>query len=70
MLRPRLRLATLALLIVVIALATALLVQQRRETALKLRVQALEEETARDRLIFGRLRPPSPAYPAIPQQSE
>jgi hypothetical protein len=54
--RVRYRFATLALLIVIIALATALLVQRRRETALMLRVQALEEELAVDRLIFGRLR--------------
>jgi len=39
-----LRLATLGLLIVIIALAVALVVQQRRETALKARIQAFAAE--------------------------
>jgi hypothetical protein len=40
--RFRLRLATLGLLIVIITLATALVVQQRRETDLRLRIHRLE----------------------------
>jgi hypothetical protein len=53
--RMRFRLGTLALLIVIIALATALLVQQRRETVLRARVQALEEEKDWARMSFHRI---------------
>ncbi len=54
------RMATLALLIVIVALATALFVQWRRERVLKAHVQVLEAETARnrrpiDRMIFDRI---------------
>jgi hypothetical protein len=42
--RFRLRLATLGLLIVIIALATALVVQWRRETDLRLQIQKLTIE--------------------------
>jgi hypothetical protein len=42
--RFRLRLATLGLLIVIIALATALVVSWRRETDLRLQVQKLANE--------------------------
>ena len=58
--RLQLRLATLALLIVIVALATALFVQWRRERVLKAHVQVLEAEIARnrkpiDRMIFDRI---------------
>ena len=59
--RFRLRLATLGLLIVIIALAVALVVQQRRETALNAHIQALEADSAvlqrvHERLIVTRQR--------------
>ena len=50
--RFRLRLATFGLLIVIIALAVALVVQQRRETALKARIQALEAEFDIERRVY------------------
>jgi hypothetical protein len=58
--RLRLRLATLALLIVIVALATALFVQWRREAVLKAQVQVLEAEIASnrrpiDQMILGRM---------------
>jgi hypothetical protein len=49
--RLRLGLATLVLLIAIVALATALFVQARRETAI---VKAHEQETARDRRLLER----------------
>jgi hypothetical protein len=57
--RLQLRLATLALLIVIVALATALFVQCRRERVLKAHVQFLEAVIAgnrgpRDRMILAR----------------
>jgi len=61
--RFRLRLATLGLLIAIIAMAVALVIQQRRERALTVRMQALEAENralvvekARDRSLFDRMR--------------
>jgi hypothetical protein len=53
--RLRFRLATLALLIVIIALATALLVQWRRERVLKVHVQFLEAVIARDQTPLDRM---------------
>jgi hypothetical protein len=52
--RFRLRLATLGLLIVIIALATALVVQWRRETDLRLQVQKLAIENDFLRAINAR----------------
>jgi hypothetical protein len=52
--RLRLRLSTLALFIVIIALATAQVIQWRREMALKARVQVLEAETARNLRLLDR----------------
>jgi hypothetical protein len=53
--RLQLRLATLALLIVIVALATALFVQWRRERVLKAQVQVLEAEIAGNRGPIGRM---------------
>jgi hypothetical protein len=53
--RLRFRLATLALLIVIIALATAIFTQWRREIDLLLHVRVLETESARDQRILERL---------------
>jgi hypothetical protein len=53
--RLRLRLSTLALLIVIIALATTLFVQWRRERALKAHVQFLEAVIVRDRTPIDRM---------------
>ena len=53
--RVRLRLGTLALLIVIIALVVALFVQQRRESVLHARLRAVEDETEWERLRFRRL---------------
>jgi hypothetical protein len=49
--RFRLRLATFGLLIVIIALAVALVVQQRREMALNARIQALDAELDLERRV-------------------
>lgn len=61
--RQRLRLATLALLIVIATLATALFVHRRRETALKSLARALvaenqvlATESARDRRVLERIQ--------------
>jgi hypothetical protein len=54
--RFRLRLATFGLLIVIIALAVALVVQQRREMVLKTRIQALEAEIDLERRVFKVVR--------------
>ena len=54
--RFRFRLATLGLLIVIIAMTVALVIQQRRERALAVRVQVLEAETARNQRILDRIQ--------------
>jgi hypothetical protein len=54
--RLQLRLGTLVLLILIIALAVALLVGRRRETALHARLQAVEEEKEWARASFHRLQ--------------
>jgi len=56
--RFRLRLATLGLLIVIIALATALVVQWRRETDLRLQVQKFANENDFLRAINARQQRP------------
>jgi hypothetical protein len=53
--RLQFRLGTLALLIVIIALATALVAQRRRETALQARMEAVQEESEAVRRISHRL---------------
>jgi hypothetical protein len=50
--RLQLRLGTVALLIIIIALAAALLVQWRRETVLNARMRVLESENARNLRIL------------------
>ena len=52
--RLQLRLSTLALLIVIIALAAAVLVQWRRETVQNARMRVLESENARNLRILDR----------------
>jgi hypothetical protein len=53
--RFRIRLATLGLLIVIVALATTLFVQWRRERVLKAHVQVLEAEIASNRRPIDRM---------------
>ncbi len=54
--RLQLRLSTVTLLVLIIALAAALFVQRRRELLLNARVQVLEAEVARNQRISFRMQ--------------
>jgi len=51
--RPQFRVGTLALLVVIVALSAALVIQRRRETALRARLEAMQVAWERERQKSG-----------------